>query len=240
MKYLFVAYTDLDIIVRKIVMFYTCLLLKKQFSGFTVTENLMETFKGDDSYFNDDIRIKMSKILEENAKEIYFEQDNTENVFSRDEAVCVIDIEKISTRDEWRRLFSKCKSNDIKIFFLKASPFLEIPFMVKYFFGDLDKIKNEIQYCYEDMLDILPFLDCFDEIITLEDFLNGEILDGFTLKYNSVLEMTNRLSKEWFDSNLDLVKEGFNFLSSKSTTSQLNSMGYNKPTFEEFKGLFLP
>ena len=240
MKYLFVASADLDIIVRKITMFYTCLLLKKQFSGFTVTENLMETLKGDDSYFNDDTCIKMSKILKETAKEIYYEKDDTEDIFSRDETVCVIDIKKFSSRDECSKLFSKCKSNDIKIFFLKASPFLEIPFLVKDFFGDLDNIKNEIQYCYEDMLDILPFLDCFDEIITLEDFLDGKILDGSTLKYNSVLEMTNRLSKEWFESNLDLVKDGFNFLSSKSTTSQLNSLGYNKPTFEEFKGLFLP
>ena len=240
MKYLFVASADLDIIVRKITMFYTCLLLKKQFGGFTVTENLMETLKGDDSYFNDDTCIKMSKILKETAKEIYYVKDDTADIFSRNEAVCVIDIKKVSSRDECSRLFSKCKSNDIKIFFLKASPFLEIPFLVKDFFGDLDNIKNEIQYCYEDMLDILPFLDCFDEIITLEDFLDGKILDGSTLKYNSVLEMTNRLSKEWFESNLDLVKDGFNFLISKSTTSQLNTLGYNKPTFEEFKGLFLP
>ena len=240
MKYLFVACADLDIIVRKITMFYTCLLLKKQFGGFTVTENLMETLKGDDSYFNDDTCIKMSKILKETAKEIYYVKDDTAGIFSRNEAVCVIDIKKVSSRDECSRLFSKCKSNDIKIFFLKASPFLEIPFLVKDFFCDIDNIKNEIQYCYEDMLDILPFLDCFDEIITLEDFLDGKILDGSTLKYNSVLEMTNRLSKEWFESNLDLIKDGFNFLSSKSTTSQLNLLGYNKPTFEEFKGLFLP
>ena len=91
MKYLFVASADLNIIVQKITMFYTCLLLKKQFSGLTVTENLMETLKGDDSYFNDGTSIKISKILKENAKEIYYEHDDTENIFSQDKEMSVVD-----------------------------------------------------------------------------------------------------------------------------------------------------
>lgn len=238
MRYFFVTCAGLDVISLKIMQYYTDMLLKRQFKGFTVTETLPEKFKGDETLFNDNNIKKIYQILEENRKEISYVTGNSKQCFISDKTTLFIDFQNFEELEDWGYFFSKCGSDNIKTVLLKSSPFLKIPFLVKNNANNPDLIEEEMQYLFEDTLEVVQYLNKFDEVITLEDFLEGKIFGGSILKYNTVLEMTSIISKEWFTSNLDLIKYAFNILSSKFSTSQLLQLGYNKPTFEEFKSLF--